>query len=73
MPEIWITVSEAQAIFGKWPRAIQYAIWKEKVKARQAVVGNTWLLEYSSCVNHWGKPANVELVERIYEDVGTAM
>lgn len=68
-PQVWIFIPEACAIFDKYPRSVQYAIWKDKVKARQARVGKTWMLELNSCIAYWGKPVDDELVLEIMSDV----
>lgn len=67
--QIWITVPEALAIFGKASGSMSFALWKDRVKARQAVVGATWLVEYNSCVSFWGAPKRPDLVALIVAEV----
>lgn len=63
--DVWIFIQEAEAIFCKPRGSVDFAIWKDKVRARQSLVGATWMLEYNSCVEHWGKPKNLALAEQV--------
>ena len=66
---MWLTVKECQALWGKSRGTIEYAIWHDRVKARQCVRGSIWLIEYNSCVPYWGLPTNQVLFEEILTDV----
>lgn len=67
--QIWILVPEALAIFGKASGSMSFAIWKDRIKARQSVVGATWLVEYHSCVAFWGQPKRPDLIALIIGDI----
>lgn len=66
---IWLTMQEVQALWDIGLRSVQYAVWKDKVLARQSVVGATWLIEYESCVVRWGSVKRQDLLEEIQNDV----
>jgi hypothetical protein len=70
--KVWITMSECKALFGKFNRSVEYAIDKDKIKARQCTVGSTWLIEYNSCVSFWGQPIKPMLAEKIIHDITNA-
>jgi hypothetical protein len=63
-----ITISEAMMLFGKSKRAVDWAIWKDWVKARQALKGDIWLISYASCVKFWGQPVMPHFVEQMRMD-----
>jgi hypothetical protein len=66
---LWIFFGEAMALFGKQKRSVEYAIWKDHIKARQSRVGAVWMIEYHSCVENWGKPIDENLLKEILADV----
>lgn len=62
---MWLFIEEVCEIFAKGRSTVNYAIWRDNVKARQASVGKGWLVEYESCVLFWGAPVALHLVEKI--------
>lgn len=66
---VWLTIGEVQAVWGLARRSVDYAIWRDNIKARQSKVGATWLITADSCAEYWGRPKNEDLMMRILEDV----
>jgi len=63
-----ITIIEASFIFGKTRYQVEFAIWRDDIKARQAYGSRQWILDYASCVRFFGQPLNNQLVEQIRMD-----
>ena len=51
-----VTSGEVVALFGVTRKQVQWAIWRDHVRARKSVTGGTWLLHYGDCVKYFGKP-----------------
>lgn len=66
---MWITIQETCEIFGKGRSTVDFAIWRDSIKARRAVVGKGWLVEYESCVKFWGAPVALHLVDMIKAEI----
>lgn len=67
--EIWLLIPEVLIIWGLARRSVDYAIWRDNIKARQSRAGATWLCTASSCQAFWGEPKNPELLKEIIADV----
>ena len=63
-----ITIKEACKIFGKSKRQVQWAIWRDNIKARQCLLSSSWILDYNSCVEFWGNPLESALVAEVRMD-----
>lgn len=62
-----IAHKEAELLFGKSKKQVEWAILREKIKARQALNTNQWFISYQSCVALWGQPVATNLVKEITE------
>ena len=51
-----LTVTEVAHVWGKDRSTVMFAIWRDKVEAKQAAYGSIWLVGRASCVRYWGKP-----------------
>ena len=51
-----LTVNEVCVMWGKNRRTVEMAIWRDKLKARQAQTGRFYLISRASCVELWGAP-----------------
>jgi len=60
-----IAPKEAELLWGKSKREIQWALWTDKVRARQALNTSQWFISYNSCVALWGEPIAKNLVAEI--------
>lgn len=63
-----ITIGEARLLWGLTKRKVEWAIWRDEIKARQARGGATWLLSYDSCCAAWGKPRDEDMAIAIKVD-----
>lgn len=63
-----ITIKEAQNIWKLTKRQVQWAVWRDKVKARQCLFSEAWILDYNSCEKHFGSPKETGLVAEIRID-----
>ena len=68
MDNLALTMSEVQLVWGKSRRQVDWAIWTDKVVARQALGQRSWLVRYDSCVKCWGQPLRNDLIEMIRLD-----
>jgi len=68
-PQVWIFTTEVCLLWGFAKRTVEYAIWRDNIKARQSVASRQWMVEYNSCVAYWGEPSNKQVIEEILHDV----
>lgn len=65
--DVPISKQEAQLLFNKSKKVVEYAVWKDKVRARQSVNSENWMLSLNSCIALWGEPVMQNLVNDIRE------
>lgn len=59
--EAVLTVTEVKTMWKIDQKTVMMAIYQEKLAARQATGGKTWLITRASCIRTWGEPKIKEL------------
>lgn len=56
---------EAQLLFGKSKKQVEWAIDRGKLRWRQALNTNQYFISFRSCVELWGEPVASNLIDEI--------
>lgn len=51
-----VTIPEIMLIWGKSRKTVDMQIAKGRIKGRQSIAGNGWILSTNSVIALWGKP-----------------
>lgn len=66
--DVPISKKEAQLLFGKSKKQVEWAVWRDQVAARQSVNSENWMLSLNSCIAFWGQPVMENLVDDIRQE-----
>ncbi len=67
-PDVPISPQEAMLLFSKSNKTVWYAIYRDKVLARQSVNSQNWMISLNSCIALWGQPVAENLVADIRQE-----